>query len=266
MPQFTRRSLLVAASALPAGCTVQNPPPPPTPTGQLAPDQPLSLAAGEGVVVGLGLMVYAAEAAKWRRDTYGRSRRLVLVTNASRDPLYIPLARTTVNMVRTDDGAVAVEAAPFAFKLPAGQARVVGQQVYDLVSYTLHSNRPADRQHAWLSARLPPLGFNVVPGEVTYVGRLGWLDGRVSFPSSQALDTACPQRQRVSNFRFQDCLYAHPIFGSDLDADLEPIRRGFPSLGDRPVRRNGAVESQGWEPWPAILSNPPSVRSRAGAT
>lgn len=251
---MTRRSLLIAASVLP-GCTVQVPTPPQKPTGQISAGDPMALSANEGIVVGVGLMVYAAKGERFRRDAYGRTRNLILASSGSRDPYYIPITGSGANAERTENAEAVIEATPFAFRLPAGRSGIVGHEIYDLTSYTLYSNR-ADRTHGWVRTRLLPLGFDVAQGEVTYIGRVGWLDGRVSFPDAESLAAACPERRRVSTILNQDCLLDYPVYGSDPDGDLLLLRKAFPALADRPVRRDAPTSVRGWARWPGALGNP----------
>lgn len=265
MPRpLSRRLLLGGAVAGLAGCTVQNPIPPTEPDSLLRPDQLGALPAGEGIVAGVGLLAYINETADHRRDTHGRSYRLRIV-DAANQQHSLPLTRrgAFVGMGqetrRTEDGNVALEATPFAFRLPAGPCVIIAMQIYDLT--VAYSN--GIREHAWLPRRVPPAAFIVRGGEVTYVGAYGLAQGNIGLSSREAMETACGQAGRVW-WNTYNCGFSRLIRHADAEADLPLILQRFPGLEGRAIGRVTPPPAPGWDSWPEVRQDP--LRLMRGAT
>lgn len=251
-----RRLLLGGALAGLAGCTVQNPIPPAEPDSLLRPDQLGALPAGEGIVAGIGLLAYIDDTADLRRDRYGRSYRLRIV-DATNQTHSLPLTRrgAFVGMGqetrRTEEGNLALEATPFAFRLPAGPCVITALQVYDLT--VAYSN--GLREHAWITRRVPPATLLVRGGEVTYVGAYGLAQGTIGFSSREAMETACGQQGRVW-WNTYNCGFSRLIRHADAEADLPLILQRFPALADRPIGRATPPPAPGWDNWPEVRQDP----------
>jgi hypothetical protein len=265
MPRpLSRRLLLGGAVAGLAGCTVQNPIPPAEPDSLLRPDQIGALPAGEGIVAGIGLLAYIHDEANLRRDRYGRSYRLRIV-DAAGQAHSLPLTRrgAFVGMGqetrRMEDGNLALEATPFAFRLPAGPCVITALQVYDLT--VAYSN--GLREHAWITRRVPPAALLVRGGEVTYVGAYGLAQGSIGFASREAMETACGQAGRVFWNTYR-CDFSRLIRHADAEADLPLILQRFPGLEGRAIGRATPPPAPGWDSWAEVRQDP--LRLMRGAT
>ena len=252
----SRRLLLGSALAGLAGCTVQNPIPPAEPDTLLRADQTGVLPAGEGIVAGIGLLAYLSEFENRRLDDHGRSYRLRIVDAANRQHI-LPLTRrgATLGMGpetrRTEDGDLALEATPFAFRLPAGPCVIIALQIYDLT--VAFSN--GARIHDWITRRVPPAAFLVRGGEVTSVGAYGVLRGTARLPTREAMAAACGQDGYAWRGGFH-CPFNHLIRHADAEADLPLILQRFPALAGRPIGRVAPPAAAGWHDWPEIRQDP----------
>lgn len=225
----------------------------------------LALTGDQGIACGIGFAAWMHTIQRFRRDSNGEDRPYRFLFGRVDAPgavHAIQMTRAFARGLQEDDGLVASESTPFAFRLPAGRYAVALLQIYGLAFFPAPGQRAV---YAWSRAPLPPLGFEVRPGEISYVGRIGFFQGVVSFPTRAEADAAC----RAPDVAFSTipvpggCSFRRLAFASQLETDLALIRQRFPTLAAERIVANPARQvAGGWADWAAVRRDP--LNTRAG--
>ena len=221
----------------------------PTPWGELSPGEASPQAPPDGVVVGVAV-VARTPTAGWETanamDVYltfdqgGKSRELTL-TRGRITPTFL---LATYDVV---ENGFTMSYRPFAIKLKPGRGEFRAFENRRLESKSRRESRlvstlykdgngnwqtkwetkdetVTDSYHVVSSAAVPPATFDVEPGKVVYIGRVGMLLN-IDLP-------ACPPRGSppAASSHVVQCLVRETFFESQPDADLAMIRQRFPRL------------------------------------
>jgi hypothetical protein len=261
-----RRGLLLGAAggaALLGGCdNLRAPDPPPEPDRLLGVNEAPALAGDQGIACGIGFAAWMNERANLRRDSNGEDRpyRFVFARlGGPPDAFPIQLTRAFTRGLQEDDGLVATESTPFAFRLPAGTYVVALFQVYGLAFIPGPGQREVYR---WSRAPVSPLAFEVRPRQIAYVGRIGFFQGVIPFASRAESEAACrpPDRILPSLSNAAPCGFQRLAFVSQPEQDLPLIRARFPTLATERIETSPARPLRGgWEDWPTMRRDPLST-------
>lgn len=223
-----------------------------TPRGELSPDEAAVPAPPEGVIVGVVVTGRTASTASsyitndnqsylaYRQDAGAGDGKLLLV----REYYPLPGAFTV-----TESGLPMIYR-PFAMRMPAGKRefaafrseRTVSESRVEQKSvpvfYKDH-NGQVQSKYEWKlvtvydqftvtnALPVPRAAFEVEPGKVRYVGRLGMIVQAAGSPSAQGCTIGRPERVGVTDKR---CFVREFFTGSAPEVDLAMIRQRFPKL------------------------------------
>ena len=222
-----------------------------TPPGELSPKEAAVPAPPEGMIVGVVVTGRTPSTASsyitnghdahlaYRQDA-GTGGQLLLVRE------YYPLPGT---FAATERGMPMIYR-PFAMRMPAGQREFVNfgsertvsqsrvEQKSVLVFYKDH-NGQVQSKYDWKlvtvydqftvadSLPVPRATFEVAPGKVRYIGRLGMIVHAGRPPSAQGCAIGRPERVGVTDKR---CFVREFFADSAPETDLAMIRQRFPKL------------------------------------
>lgn len=257
--------MLLASLVLLAGCGANTQPPiraamaPPDET-ESAEGTLMALAPGEGWVVGMAVLAMRdmAPAPAMLLRVGGR---FLLVNHENG-------ARRQLRIAPVEGSAVESQGAqyylrPFAFRMPAGRATVVGRPFTGATGYST-AVMPSGTMMTMSTTGLffrpyPPLTLEVVAGQATYVGWIGLLERQIAFTSRETRDAACEDGVRTGGAlgTAPNCGDSILFVGADAAADLPRILSRFPQLEGRaiavaPARAAGAAPRT----WPEVLAAP----------
>jgi hypothetical protein len=240
-----------------------------TPPGELSPKEAALPAPPEGMIVGVVVTGRTPSTASsyitndhdahlaYRQDA-GAGGQVLLVRE------FYPLPGS---FAATESGMPMIYR-PFAMRMPAGQRefvtfgseRTVSQSRVEqksvLVFYKDH-NGQVQSKYEWKLVTVydqftvadflpvPRATFEVAPGKVRYVGRLGMIVHAAGSPSEGGCAIGRPERVGVTD---QRCFVREFFAGSAPDADLAMILQRFPKLAGAKIEiRPVEFPSGGWQ-------------------
>lgn len=184
--------------------------------------------------------------------------------------LMVRETRPLEGTVAATENGMPVVYRPFAMRVPAGEGQFVifgNRRTIPRTGETrgLVTSSHQDRKGHWhtrsewitttidapmkltSASDVPPATFEVAPGKVRYIGRLGMLM-HVTGPSGpQAKDCAIGQLEQVSSKR-ELCVARELFVGSAPEVDLAMIRRRFPNLAGAEIEiRQVQFGSSSWQ-------------------
>jgi hypothetical protein len=256
----------MALAATACSATPQEPP------SELDPMEAAVPALPEGMIVGVAVVGRTPSTdAGWvtrGKDVYlrywhraGTFGELLMVRESS----------TLDGTVSATENGIPVIYRPFAMRMPAGEGQFVilgnrrtiprSGETRGLVTSS-HQDRKGrwHNKSEWITSTIDapmrltsasdvsPATFEVAPGKVRYIGRLGMLVHVTSPSGPQSQDCAIGQLEQFSSKHKQELCVARELFvGSAPDADLAMIRRRFPNLAGTDIEvRPLQFGSDGW--------------------
>lgn len=239
---------VVAAALLAQACAFT----PAAPTGELSPQNASAPGPRDGIVVGIVVIDDDGRAPRG----YGFSQETGL---SFRAPDGIPQRLHLVPAhgdASVSEGGLPLKARPFAVLLPAGRAEFeslevhvrkrerVGAETVSVCNYFVSPPKCERKEQDvyrvedfWAQSKvLPPATFEVRPGRVAYIGRIGLSRRTIAYSSERERDAACRPVGRAKWQNAWVCHFEQVFVGSD-DADLALIRARYPGLGSLDIEK-----------------------------
>jgi hypothetical protein len=186
--------------------------------------------------------------------------------------LMVRESSTLEGTVAATENGMSVIYRPFAMRVPAGEGQFVlfgNRRTIPRTGETrgLVTSSHQDRKGHWhtrsewitstidapmkltSASDVPPATFEVAPGKVRYIGRLGMLVHVTSPSGPQSRHCAVGQLEQFSSKHKQElCVDRELVVGSAPEADLAMIRRRFPNLAGAEIEiRPVQFGSGGWQ-------------------